>query len=62
MDWQSFYLVFIVPFEKCDEDKDWLLNKDEFAKCLVSEELAGLKLKEEDATTVLELTNHDEDN
>jgi len=54
-------LVFIEPFEKCDESKDWLLTKDEFTKCLESEELAALRIKPEDTEKVWELINKDEE-
>jgi len=54
--------VFIEPFEKCDEDKNYLLSKEEFTKCLESEELQGLRIKEEDVEKVLQLTNKDEEN
>lgn len=38
------------------------MSKDEFAKCLESDELKDLKLTADDVAKVLELTNHDDDN
>lgn len=61
-EWQSFFKVFIEPFEKCDEDKDYLLSQDEFGKCLESEELSPLRLKPEDTAMVWELINKDDEN
>lgn len=33
-EWYHFYDLFVKPFENCDTDKDYLLNKDELTKCV----------------------------
>lgn len=38
IEWQSFYRVFVEPFEKCDASKKYLLTRDEFGACLESDE------------------------
>lgn len=38
-----------------------MLNKDEFIKCLASEQLAELRISDEDAVKVFEMTNKDEE-
>lgn len=36
-EWQIFTNVFIVPFEACDNNKDYLLSPQEFEKCFEKE-------------------------
>lgn len=38
----NFYSNFILPFQKCDSDKDYYLNKEEVEGCLKSDELSAI--------------------
>jgi hypothetical protein len=62
IEWQSFWLVFIEPFEKCDTGKKYLMNADEFGKCLEEPELKGLQLTADNTTKIFEIINKDEEN
>jgi hypothetical protein len=62
VEWTSFFRVFIEPFEKCDEDKNYLLNKDELVKCLDEDDyLKELRVKDVNVEKLMELLYKDEE-
>ena len=58
--YNSFHSNFIVPFQNCDSDKDYYLNKDEITECLKSEQLSELpseQLENEDLNYLMNKAN-----
>lgn len=49
-EWKFFHSLFIKPFEDCDGDEDYILNKDELGACLESDKLKNIGLTSENAT------------
>ena len=46
-EWKFFYKLFIKPFERCDEDLDYLLNEKEMTKCFESKYLNNTLIKKD---------------
>ena len=49
-EWKFFLQIFIKPFEECDKDEDYVLNKDELGPCLESESLKNMGMTADNTT------------
>lgn len=48
-DWQDFINFYLIPFEKCDSKKQYLLSKEDLQKCIIDEPSSKVILSEKDA-------------
>lgn len=60
-EWKFFLDIFVRPFEECDSDENYVLNKDELGPCLESDHLKNMGMTGENVTQVMESIDRDDE-
>lgn len=61
-EWKMFYKLFVMPFERCDEDQDYALNSKELQKCFDSKYLNDTLLTKDNVTYVMNVMDRNDNN